>query len=251
MRRVVVVTGSSGGIGHATARLFKEKGWFVVGVDKVALYDNDTVDKFIEADVGDPDAVKRTFDAISGIASGSVDTLVNNAALQVCKALVDTEPEEWDMSMAANLRSVFLCVKYGFPLMKNKGGSIVNVSSVHALATSAGIAAYAASKGGVLSLTRAMAIELAPFNIRANAVLPGAVDTGMLRDGLQRSVDSFSYSLDERMLKLSERTVMGRIGIPLEIARSVWFLADSDSSGFMTGQALVVDGGATCRLSTE
>ena len=95
--------------------------------------------------------------------------------------------EEWDAVMASNLRSVFLGVKLAHPLFKAAGGgAIVNVSSVHAVATSANIAAYAASKGGLLALTRAMAIEFAPDNIRVNAILPGAVDTPMLRAGLAR-----------------------------------------------------------------
>ncbi len=116
-----------------------------------------------------------------------LDALVNNAALQIAKPLLETSVEEWDAVMASNLRSVFLGIKLAHPLFKAAGGgAIVNVSSVHAVATSANIAAYAASKGGLLALTRAMAIEFAPDNIRCNAILPGAVDTPMLRAGLNR-----------------------------------------------------------------
>jgi NAD(P)-dependent dehydrogenase (short-subunit alcohol dehydrogenase family) len=250
MRQVAVITGSSRGIGYATACFFKEKGWFVAGIDKIPPSKNDSVDLFIEADVASPDAMKRAFDAISGEESRKVDLLVNNAALQICKPLVDTEPEEWDMVMAANLRSVYLCIKYAVPLMKDAGGAVVNIASVHAVATSAGIAAYAASKGGVLSLTRALAIELAPYDIRVNAILPGAVYTEMLLEGLQRAAGT-NDSTDVLLKDLASRTVLGRIGNPREIAASVWFLADRNMSGFMTGQSLVVDGGATARLSTE
>ncbi len=183
--------------------------------------------------------------------SATLDVLVNNAAVQVAKPLVETTVEEWDAVMASNLRSVFLFVKLAHPLMKAAGGaSIVNVSSVHAIQTSANIAAYAASKGGLLALTRAMAIEFAPDNIRVNAILPGAVDTPMLRAGLGRGHVG-GGDVQERLDNLARKTVNGKVGQPEEIAHAIYFLADNEQSSFMTGQALVVDGGATARLSTE
>ncbi len=139
--------------------------------------------------------------------------------------------------------------KFAHPLLvKAGGGAIVNVSSVHAVATSINVAAYAASKGGLLALTRAMAIEFAKDDIRVNAVLPGAVDTPMLRDGMNRGQHGGS-SLQERLENLARKTVNGRIGQPQEIANTIFFLATGESS-FMTG-SMVVDGGANCRLSTE
>jgi glucose 1-dehydrogenase len=117
------------------------------------------------------------------------------------------------------------------------------------VATSANIAAYAASKGAVTALTRALAIELAPDRIRVNSVLPGAVDTHMLRAGLERGHVSGIHP-DGCMAGLAEKTVMGRIGKPEEIAQAILFLAD-ERSAFTTGQSLIVDGGATARLSTE
>jgi NAD(P)-dependent dehydrogenase (short-subunit alcohol dehydrogenase family) len=152
--------------------------------------------------------------------------------------------------MASNLRSIFLTAREGYPLLRAARGAIVNVSSVHAVATSVEIAAYAASKGGSLALTRAMALEFARDGVRVNAVLPGAVDTPMLHAGLMRGHVQ-GGTLEERMADLASRTVMGRIGAPEEIARTILFLADSTQSSFMTGQSIVVDGGATCRLSTE
>jgi NAD(P)-dependent dehydrogenase (short-subunit alcohol dehydrogenase family) len=116
--------------------------------------------------------------------------------------------------------------------------------------TSANIAAYAASKGGLLALTRALAIEFAPDNIRVNAILPGAVDTPMLRAGLGRGHAGHG-DMQDRLDNLARRTVNGRIGQPAEIAHAIYFLVDEEQSSFMTGQALVVDGGATARLSTE
>jgi NAD(P)-dependent dehydrogenase (short-subunit alcohol dehydrogenase family) len=176
---------------------------------------------------------------------------VNNAAVQIAKPLLETSVEEWDAVMVSNLRAVFLAVKLAFPLFKVAGsGAIVNVSSVHAVATSANIASYAASKGGLLALTRAMAIEFALDGIRVNAILPGAVDTPMLHAGLTRGHVG-DGSLPERLENLADKTVIGRVGKPAEIAHAIYFLADEIQSSFMTGQALIVDGGATARLSTE
>ena len=151
--------------------------------------------------------------------------------------------------MAVNLRSVYLGVKYLYPLMEEPGGAIVNVSSVHAIATSTQIAAYAASKGGMLALTRALALELAP-KIRVNAVLPGAIDTEMLHSGLMRGHVT-GGSADELVKALGEKHVVERVGKPEEIAEAIYFLADEKRSSFMTGQSLVIDGAATARLSTE
>jgi len=120
---------------------------------------------------------------------------------------------------------------------------------VHALATSASIAAYAASKGGLLALTRAMAIEWAP-DIRVNAVLPGAVDTEMLRAGLARGHLS-AQKVEDQLRELAARTVARRVARPEEIAQAILFLADDRRSSFIYGHGLVVDGGATIRLSTE
>ena len=180
-----------------------------------------------------------------------LEALVNNAAVQIAKPILETSVNEWDMTMASNLRSVFLGVKLAHPLfVAAGGGALVNVSSVHAVATSANIAAYATSKGGLLALTRALAIEFAPDNIRVNAILPGAVDTPMLRAGLGRGHVSGSDIL-QRLDNLARKTVNGRVGRPEEIAHAIYFLADETQSSFMTGQALIIDGGATARLSTE
>ncbi len=126
----------------------------------------------------------------------------------------------------------------------------MNVSSVHAIATSVGIAAYAASKGALLAMTRGVALELAADHIRVNAVLPGAIDTPMLHAGLSRGHVE-GRSVEELIRGLGKKHVMGRVGQPEEIGRTILFLADNDQSSFMTGQSIVVDGGATALLSTE
>jgi len=255
--RILLITGAAGGIGRATVDVFAEHGWRVIGVDRQPKYEGFPEDGvYIEADISLPEQIEAIYQQVSAF-THTLDAVVHNAAVQIAKPLLNTTAEEWDLVMASNLRSVFLGAKLAHPLLakhsssKNKGsGAIVNVSSVHAVATSANIAAYAASKGGLLALTRAMAIEFALDEIRVNAILPGAVDTPMLRAGLSRGLSGDGTVLD-RLENLARKTVNGRVGQPEEIARSIYFLADHNQSSFMTGQALIVDGGATCRLSTE
>ena len=246
-----LITGAAGGIGRATVHLFAQKGWRVIGVDRAPFADDFPADGlFIQADISVGENLEDIFKQASDF-TDRLHALVNNAALQIAKPILDTSVEEWDAVMASNLRSVFISAKLAYPLFKNaRGGAIVNVSSVHAVATSANIAAYAASKGGLLALTRAMAIEFAPDDIRVNAILPGAVDTPMLRAGLGRGHVGGEDIL-ERLDNLARNTVNGRVGQPTEIAQAIYFLADGSQSSFMTGQALIVDGGATARLSTE
>lgn len=249
--RTVLITGAAGGIGRATVHLFTQMGWRVIGVDRAAFGESFPENgMYIQSDISVGENLDTIFQQAQAF-TGYLNALVNNAAVQVAKPLLETEVAEWDAVMASNLRSVFLGTKLSHPLFKAAGGgAIVNVSSVHAVATSANIAAYAASKGGLLALTRAIAIEFAPDNIRCNAILPGAVDTPMLRAGLGRGHVSGSDIL-QRLDNLARKTVNGRVGRPEEIAHAIYFLADETQSSFMTGQALIIDGGATARLSTE
>jgi glucose 1-dehydrogenase len=249
--RSVLITGAAGGIGRATVHLFAEKGWHVIGVDRSPFGDDFPANGvFIQTEISNPDLMEEISHRVKSF-TPSLNALVNNAAVQVAKPLIETTVEEWDMIIANNLRPAFLLSKLAYPLfLIAGGGAIVNVSSVHAVQTSANIAAYATSKGGLLSLTRATAIEFAKDNIRVNAILPGAVDTPMLRAGLNRghvSGDDITTRLDN----LARKTVNGRVGRPEEIAQAIYFLADDSQSSFMTGQAMIVDGGATARLSTE
>lgn len=249
--RIMLITGAAGGIGRATVKYFTEQDWRVIGVDRADFGEPfPATGLFIRADVSEPAEIEKIYQAAAAF-TPTLNAVVNNAAIQIAKPILDTTPEEWDRVMASNLRSVFLGAKLAHPLLKAQGGgAIVNVSSVHAVATSANIAAYAASKGGLLALTRAMAIEWALDNIRVNAILPGAVDTPMLRAGLDRGHLSGGTVVD-RLENLARKTVNGRVGLPAEIAHAIYFLADSNQSSFITGQAMIVDGGATARLSTE
>lgn len=247
--RVVLITGAAGGIGRAAVKAFLQAGWQVVAWD-VRPYPEAPKDVWrMQVDVSDEDRVVQAM-ALVGERFGKLDALVNNAAIQITKPLVETTPEEWDRVHRVNLRAAYVVSRAAYPLLKAAGrAAVVHVASVHAIATSAQIAAYAASKGGLLALTRAMAIEWAP-DIRVNAVLPGAVDTEMLRAGLSRGHVQ-GTDVEAQLRALAERTVARRVARPEEIAQAILFLADDARSSFIYGHGLVVDGGATIRLSTE
>ncbi len=246
---VVLITGAAGGIGRATVAAFLREGWQVVAWD-VQPYGSVPEGVWpMQVDVADEHQVDQAMAKV-GERFGALHALVNNAAIQMTKPLVATTPEEWDLIQRVNLRAAYVVSRAAYPLLKAAGrAAVVHVSSVHALATSAQIAAYAASKGGLLALTRAMAIEWAP-EIRVNAVLPGAVDTDMLRAGLSRGHVQ-GEDVETQLQALAERTVAKRVARPEEIAQAILFLADDARSSFIYGHGLVVDGGATIRLSTE
>ena len=244
MTRAVVVTGVCGGIGRAIAARFTETGRHVVGVDRREPDDEVVIDRFEPADVGADGEVAALFDRLGDL--GSLHALVNNAAVQVNKPIVETSDAEWAQVIDTNLRSAFQCIREAHPLLTSARGAVVNISSVHAIATSVNVAVYAISKGALAALTRSTAIELAAAGIRCNAVLPGAVDTAMLREGLDRRSHP-----DGNLNDLAARTPLGFVATPDQIAPSVLHLADGDLSPCTTGQMLVVDGGATIKLGTE
>jgi len=248
MSKIVLITGVAGGIGSATTRVFQDNAWTVVGVDRRPETDP-IADYFITSDIAEPDAPDRIFGELKR-EFGRLDALVNNASIQICKPVVETTPDEWDRVMASNLRSVFLSMRHAHSFLKASKGAIINVSSVHAVATSSNIASYAASKGGLLAFTRAVAIEFGPDGIRVNTVLPGAIETPMLLEGLSRG-HLEGRTAESLMRGLGTRHVIGRVGQPEEVGRVIYFLADPEASSFVTGQAIVVDGGALARLSTE
>lgn len=246
-KRVAVVTGAAGGIGTAVVRLFARDGWTVVGLDRNEPTAALELDRFVQVDMSDTEATERALDGL--VELGQVDALINNAAINMVRRLVDTTLDEWDEVMGVNVRAAQQAMRCLCPLLTGHDAAIVNISSVHALATSPEMSTYAASKGALLALTRAAALELAERRIRVNAVVPGAVDTPMLRLGLGRGTAGVTE--EQALAELARRTPLGRIGRPEDIAEVVLFLADGERSGFVTGQAVVADGGATARLSTE
>ena len=246
--RHVLITGVCGGIGSATASAFQADGWTVIGADRSTPEGDIAVDRFEQVDVSNSEQVRDLFARLGNDMDG-LHALVNNAATQVNKPIVETSDEDWEHIINTNVRSAFQCIRESHPLLKAVRGAVVNVSSVHAIATSMNVAVYAISKGALVALTRSAALELADDGIRCNAVLPGAIDTKMLRDGLDRRPNP--DGAEGNLKILADRTPLGFVASADDIAPSIVHLADNDQSKYTTGQMLVLDGGATIRLSTE
>jgi len=244
--KVALVTGGASGIGRATALLFAKEGAAVAVVD-LNKHKGEAVAKtisneggkaiFVHADVSDAAdcqlAVRQTVKQL-----GRLDILFNNAGIIRRASVVGLTEEEWDRVMAVNVKSVFLLSKYAIPVMtKAGGGAIINTASGWGLVGGQKAAAYCASKGAVVILTKAMAIDHGEQNIRVNCVCPGDVDTPMLRNEARQLGEP-----EDKFLSESAQRPLKRIGKPEEIAQAVLYLA-SDASSFVTGAALVVDGG--------
>jgi NAD(P)-dependent dehydrogenase (short-subunit alcohol dehydrogenase family) len=255
--KTVLITGVFGGIGYATAKVFKNSGWSVIGVDKQEHEDSESaIDHFINRDISKAENIDYIWGIVKGLCPDGLDGLVNNAGFQVAKSVLETTEDEWDLVFASNVKPSFLSAKYAFPLLEKKKGAIVNVSSVHAFATSKNISAYAASKGALLAFTRALSLEFGDAGIRVNCVIPGAVRTNMLTEGLyrvQRGGDALDAETEIKLMidKMGLRHVTKRIGEPEDIAELIMFLLDNEKSNFITGQSFVADGGALAQLSTE
>lgn len=250
MQKIVFITGVFGGIGYETAKFFKKNDWIVIGIDRFQGKDSEkAIDKFFHMDCSKSESVSVVRDYIIK-EYNRLDCLVNNAAVQVCKSIDDTSEEDWDLVFQSNIRANFLYIKSLHDLLKTAKGSVVNISSVHAMATSKDISAYAASKGAILAFTRSTALEFAADGIRVNAVLPGAVDTNMLKAGLERG-NFGGESIEKRIENLGMKSPGGRVGQPEEIAKAIYFLGDNSWSSFVTGQSLVADGGVLAQLSSE
>ena len=245
--KVAVITGSTRGIGEASAKLFAREGAKVV-VSGRNEEDGHRVVKdimkeggraiFIACNVSKSEQIRNLIDkAVAEF--GKLDILMNNAAVENVKTVLETSEEDWDYIMDTNLKSVFIATKQAIPYMqKNGGGVIINTSSTFALVGSPGYAAYHATKGGVSSFTRATAISYIKDNIRVNSLNPGTTDTPGLRDGVKKT----AKDPDAAMASYLKLQPMGRFGTSEEIAQGALFLASDDSS-FMVGAELLIDGG--------
>jgi NAD(P)-dependent dehydrogenase (short-subunit alcohol dehydrogenase family) len=244
--RVALVTGAAKGIGLASATALATQGARVVFADSDQKAGNVAVKElvasgtealFVKGDVSSAADAKRIV-ATAKRKFGDVSILVNSAGIQRYGNVVDTPEEQWDEVLGVNLKGVFLMSKFAVPsIMAAGGGTIVNVASVQALAAQRGVAAYSASKGGVVALTRAMAVDFAP-DIRVNAILPGSVDTPMLRE----AAALFSENPEQAIIQWGAMHPMDRVAKPSEVGEVVAFLAGPRSS-FVTGASLLVDGG--------
>ncbi len=244
--KVALVTGAGAGIGRAVALLFAHEGarLGLMDLDRPAgeavvreLEAGGYDGIFVHGDVSDAhDCGKAVRDTVDHF--GRLDVLVNGAGIMRRASVVDLAEEAWDRAMAVNAKSVFLMSKYAVPVMADGGGgSIVNIGSGWGLVGGRRAAAYCASKGAVVQLTRAMALDHGAQGIRVNCVCPGDTDTQMLRS----EAEQLGEPLAEFLADAAARP-LGRIGTPEEIARAVMYLAGSESS-FVTGTTVVVDGG--------
>lgn len=249
--KVAVVTGAAGGIGRATALAFAEHGASVgmldvnqAGVDETAAMVRKAGAKAValRTDVG---VEKEVAEAFRQIASqfAQVDILINNAGVELYKDFLQFESSEWDRLLAVNLNSVYYCSKQAIPfMMRSGGGSIVNLSSVQALATTGQVSPYAAAKGGILSLTRDMAREFGKHRIRVNAICPGCIHTPMM----DRTLDTMPDA--ETVVKCMAQAIpLQRLGTAEDIAKVALFLA-SPLADYVSGASLVVDGGLLSKL---
>lgn len=235
---LVVVTGASGGIGSAVTEALKAAGAEVIGVDRST---GSTANRHVEADLADPRSIGLVGEAVG---DRPLRGLVNNAAASTTSDTADVSPSLWDEILAVNLRAPFFLAEALLENLLEGSGCVVNVSSVHAIATSRGAVPYAASKGGLVALTRGQAVDWAArgMPVRSNAIVPGAIDTPMLRDGLTRT--------GVALAELGRRHPSGRVGEPHEVASLVRWLVLEDS-GFVNGATINIDGGALAQLSTE
>jgi NAD(P)-dependent dehydrogenase (short-subunit alcohol dehydrogenase family) len=254
---VAIVTGGAQGIGRAAARKLLIEGASVV----ICSDREEQVERTVEELRGEDLEVRGTradvtssadMERLVGFAAdayGGVDILVNSAGIQRYGTVVETEEEVWDEVLDVNLKGIYLASKHAIPQMRERGGgAIVNLSSVQAFASQKGVAAYTASKGAINALTRAMALDHAPENIRVNAVCPASVQTPMLR----WAADLFKgdKSVEETLKEWGEMHPVGRVARPEEVAEVISFLA-SDRASFVTGGDYKVDGGMLAALGVR
>lgn len=232
--KTAIVTGAAGGIGAATCTALSRSGYRVFGIDRTEIGE-DVECEPLEFDLallstpgGDP-FVQR----LKALVGGRVDVIVNNAAVQIVKPFEALTAADWHQSLQVNLLAPFWLIQQLTPELRAARGSVVNIASIHAEVTKAGFAAYSTTKGALVALTRALALELAP-DVRVNAILPAATDTAMLRAGFAGNEDGLAA--------LDACHPLGRIARPDEIAALTAFLASAQSS-FLTGESMRVDGG--------
>lgn len=247
--KVTIITGSGSGIGKAIATKFAEEGANVViaelnkenGLEvEKELLDRGLTAKFIQTDVASSSSVKAMIDSTIDV-YGTVDVLINNAGLEYFTTIEETTEDQWDKTMNINLKGVFLGTKFVLPVMREKGkGNIINIASVAGLSAWPGLGVYSASKGGVVLLTKATAVENGKYGIRANSIAPGAIRTPLLEQQYIGSTDD-PEAVEAELLK---NNPLKQFGDPVEIAEAALYLA-TDASNYVTGHSLVVDGGLT------
>lgn len=248
---VAIITGAASGIGAGIAECFAEAGAEVVVADiNERLGAQVTADLqkrygkglFVKADVSQAEDCKGLVNATL-TAYGQIDTLVNNAGVNFVKPTLEMDEADWDRVVNVDLKGTFLCSRYALEAMvARRSGNIINIASVHTVATLPAAAPYAASKGGVDMMTRSMAIEFAPYGIRINAVSPGLTDT-QIWDDIQDAAEDAAMARQHWM----DNIPLGRVQAPREVGNVALFLA-SEQSSYVTGANIFTDGGMTAQL---
>lgn len=251
--KVAVVTGSGTGIGRACAVRLAAEGAYVLSADidvagaretAALIKDASGEAEAHECDVADADAVERLMAAAE--ARGGPHALVSNAGIQYERTIEDTPPDDWDRVLAVDLKGVYLCARAALPRMRRLGGgSIVNMASVNGFWVEPSLGAYCAAKGGVINLTRAIAIDFGRFGIRCNCVCPGYIDTGMAQRYMEIQDDPAQARVAAAKLH-----ALQRLGKPEEVAAMVLFLC-SDEASFCTAQPFIVDGGLSAGAQVQ
>ncbi|WP_372631002.1 SDR family NAD(P)-dependent oxidoreductase [Cohnella sp.] len=247
--KVTVITGAGSGIGRCSALLFAREGAVVVVNDLNEANGRAVVTEiqeaggqalFVEADVSEAESVKTMVQTVMD-EYGKIDVLFNNAGISNVGALHEVDVEQWDRIMNVNVKGVFLPCKFSLPFMMERyAGTIINMSSCVAEIGLARRAAYGATKGAVLALTKAMQVDYAPHGIRINALVPGTIMTPFVQNYLQNAYDDPQAAI----ASIKKRQLSGELGTPQDVAYAALFLA-SDESKFMMGSPLYIDGGAT------
>lgn len=237
--KVAIVTGGAAGIGRATAELFAEEGAKVVVADLLMPESEEIEAHFVETDISNEDDCRRVCDEAVRV-FGRLDILVNNAAVFVLKGLEATV-DDWHRSLSVNLVGTAQMSKYASAHMKESGGgAIVNLGSISSFVAQPSFITYSSTKAAIVQMTRNMALDLAPFNIRVNCVCPGTI----LTRATENHMALVGMSKEDFIAAEAPKHLLNRVGDPREVAYPILFLA-SDEASFITGTHLMVDGGYT------
>ncbi|WNQ13991.1 glucose 1-dehydrogenase [Paenibacillus aurantius] len=246
--KTAIITGGGSGIGEAAARCFASEGanlvladWDEAGGTRVANQINEITKgraRYVKADVSSAEDVKNVV-GCTLTAFGRLDILFNNAASILPKPLEEVEEEEWDRLMAINLKSIYLAIKYSIPELRKTKGAIINMASLNGLVGQRQNASYAATKGGIVAMTKSLALDYAKDGVRVNCLCPAGVMTPLMESWIDQQEDPAAVRKS-----LDDMHPLGRAAQPEEVTQAALFLA-SEKASFITGVALPVEGGAS------